>query len=157
MFDYAHQLLTLHLVGACVCVCADLVTRAENRTIGVMMLSVHCIVFHLSYFVVYAECVSVCEAHTLLLSVCLHFMSLKMKFIYSIITHFSKLFPHCQHNLLPSALMAAQLWMVDGYLIGENTSHWTQEGGETEGEAGRRNQSRRSRLLSTLCRSADKY
>lgn len=109
MFDYAHQLLTLHLVGACVCVCADLVTRAENRTIGVMMLSVHCIVFHLSYFVAYAECVSVCEAHTLLLSVCLHFMSLKMKFIYSIITHFSKLFPHCQHNLLPSALMAAQL------------------------------------------------
>lgn len=53
------------------------------------------------------------------LSACLHFMSLKMKFIYSIITHFSKLFPHCQHNLLPSALMAAQLWMVDGYLIGK--------------------------------------
>lgn len=72
------------------------------------------------------------KPHTLLLSACLHFVSLKMKFIYSIITHFSKLFPHCQHNLLPSALMAAQLWMVDGYLIGETTSHWAQEGEKTE-------------------------
>ena len=74
--------------------------------------------------------------HTLLLSACLHFMSLKMKFIYSIITHFSKLFPHCQRNLLPSALMAAQLWMVDGYLIGETTSHWAQEGEKAEKKKG---------------------
>lgn len=50
-----------------------------------------------------------------------------MKFIYPIITHFSKLFHHCQHNLLPSALMAGQLWMVDRYLIGETTSHRAQE------------------------------
>lgn len=94
---------------------------------------------------------------TWLLPARLHFVSLKMKFIYSIITHFSKLFPYCQHNLLPSA----QLWMVDGYLIGETTSHWAEGGEDIKKKREKRGQirkrSRRSHLLSTLCSSADKY
>lgn len=65
--------------------------------------------------------------HALLLCACLHFTSLKVKLICSIITHLGKLLSRCQHNLLLSALMAAQLWMVDGYLIEETTSHWAQE------------------------------
>lgn len=101
------------------------------------------------------------KLHTLLLSACLHFMPRKMKFIYSIITHFSKLFPHCQHNLLPSALMAAQLWMVDGCLIGETAPHWAQERErvrKSEEKGGKiRNESGRSHLLSILCWSTDKY
>lgn len=95
--------------------------------ICVIMLFEHYIMLHLSYVAQQTEPMSMSKPHILLLSDCLHFMSLKMTFIYSIITHFSKLFPHCQHNLLPSALMAAQFWMVDGYLIGETTSHQAQE------------------------------
>lgn len=72
--------------------------------------------------------------HALLLCACLHFTSLKVKLICSIITHLSKLLSRCQHNLPPSALMAAQLWMVDGYLIEETTSHWAQEEDDWEKE-----------------------
>lgn len=57
------------------------------------MLSVHCTMFHLLYFVLQTGLVRIYKPHKLLLSACLHFRSLKMKFIYSIITHFSKLFP----------------------------------------------------------------
>lgn len=65
--------------------------------------------FFVPYFVLWTEHVSINKPHTLLLSACLHYMSLKMKLMYSIITHLSKLLSCCQHNLLPSALMAAQL------------------------------------------------
>lgn len=83
----------------------------------------------LRYFIVKTAHESVYKPVTSLLSARLHFVSLGMKLIYSIITHLGKLLSRCQHNLLPSALMAAQLSMVDGYLIGETTSHWALQGG----------------------------
>lgn len=104
--------------------------HSKNQTKHVIirvMLFEHCIMLHLSYVALQTEPMSTSKPHILLLSACLHFMSLKIKFIYSIITHFSKLFSHCQRNLLPSALMAAQFSMVDGYLIGETTAHRAQE------------------------------
>lgn len=90
----------------------------------------------LRYFIVKTAHKSVHKPVTSLLSARLHLVSLGMKLIYSIITHLGKLLSRCQHNLLPSALMAAQLWMVDGYLIGETTSHWALQGG-TKWETGK--------------------
>lgn len=143
MFDLTHQLLIcmwficVHVCG-CIQIHGLLYPHSVQRTFqyrffctqiriknGNMALLI-CAVFYWLYLVLYSR-QHASTLHALLLCACLHFKSLKVKLICSIITHLGKLLSRCQHNLLPSALMAAQLWMVDGYLIEETTSHWAWE------------------------------